>query len=319
MKFYSITRHICQLALLTASMCLFATSQAKQNQTVSPMMQDFQASPMMKSQDDLSASPMMQGFGQNYSDTQDQQNAESYSAGQTKVDDPWESMNRIIFSFDDSLDQYILKPAAEFYNKVMPKPLNRGVHNIYENISNIQNIGNDLLQANFYQATADSWRFLINTTAGIGGTFDVANDMGLYQNDEDFGLTLAHWGYTDSRYLVLPFFGPSTIRDTIGMPIDYFAFSPYPRIKNMRLRYTLYALDIINQRAQLLQYQDLYEKFSLDKYIFVRNAYLQRRAGQIQRNKELSDPYFTLEPPQQPVSTKTEKQAHSGNLSPSYT
>lgn len=295
-----------------------------QTQAASPMMQGYSedtasagVSPMMQGYqgDEESASgvsPMMQGYGAN------QASQTAYTQNQPKVDDPWESMNRVIFSFDDALDEYFLKPVAELYNKIMPKPLNRGIHNIYENVSNVQNIGNDLLQANFYQATSDTWRLFINTTAGLGGTFDVASDIGLYQNDEDFGLTLARWGYTESRYVVLPFFGPSTIRDTIGMPIDYYAFSPYPRIENMRLRYSLYALDIVNQRAQLLKYQDLYEKFSLDKYTFVRDAYLQRRAGQIQRNKELSDPYFTLGAPQKPVSEDTEQKAHTGNLSPSY-
>lgn len=275
-----------------------------QSQAASPMMQDYSA-------DTASAgvSPMMQGYGASQA---------AHTPNQPKVDDPWESMNRVIFSFDDALDEYFLKPAAELYNKIMPKPLNRGVHNIYENVSNVQNIGNDLLQGNFYQATSDTWRLFINTTAGLGGTFDVASDIGLYQNDEDFGLTLARWGYTESRYVVLPFFGPSTIRDTIGMPIDYYAFSPYPRIENMRLRYSLYALDIVNQRAQLLKYQDLYEKFSLDKYTFVRDAYLQRRAGQIQRNNELSDPYFTLTAPKQPVSDETEQKAHTANIAPSY-
>lgn len=211
------------------------------------------------------------------------------------VPDPWESVNRKTFAFNDALDTYVLVPVAKTYNKIMPKPLNKGIYNAFANLNNFPTISNDLLQGNFYQATSDSWRFIINSTAGVGGLFDVAQNMGLESNSEDFGLTLARWGYTDSNYLVLPFFGPSTTRDALGMPVDYFLFNPYNReIPDMRTRYTLYALNIVSKRARLLQYQDFYTQFALDRYTFIRNAYMQQRNNAIERNQQLSDPYFNL-------------------------
>lgn len=210
------------------------------------------------------------------------------------VQDPYEEVNRKVFTFNDTLDTYFLVPVATFYNKVMPKPLNKGIYNIFSNLNNVPTVGNDVLQGNFYQATSDSWRFLINSTAGVGGMFDLASNMGLDANSEDFGLTLARWGYHDSSYLVLPFFGPSTVRDALGLPVDYSLFSPYNLIPGSRAQYTLYALNILSKRAYLLQYQDLYNQIALDRYVFIRNAYLQQRRNAIERNQGLSDPYFNL-------------------------
>lgn len=222
------------------------------------------------------------------------ENSNTMAAAIPPINDPYEGFNRSVFNFNDALDTYFLVPISKFYNKVMPKPLNRGIYNAFSNLNNFPTIGNDLLQGNFYQATSDSWRFFVNSTAGAGGLFDVARNMGLDPNTEDFGLTLARWGYTDSSYLVLPFLGPSTVRDAAGLPVDYFFFSPYNYVEDSRTRYTLYALNIVSKRAQLLQYQNLYNQIALDRYTFIRNAYLQQRANAIDRNQHLSDPYFNL-------------------------
>lgn len=211
------------------------------------------------------------------------------------VCDPWEKINRKTFAFNDALDTHMLVPVAKIYNKIMPKPLSKGIYNIFSNLNNFPTISNDILQGNFYQATSDTWRFIINSTAGIGGLFDAAENVGLENNSEDFGLTLARWGYKNSNYLVLPFFGPSTLRDSFGMPVDYLLFNPYDwTITNMRARYTIYALGIVSKRAQLLQYQNFYNQFALDRYTFVRNAYMQQRRNAIERNQQLSDPYFSI-------------------------
>lgn len=203
--------------------------------------------------------------------------------------DPYQGFNRAMFTFNDKLDIYFLKPIATFYNKVMPKPLNKGVHNVFENINTVPTIANDVLQANFYQASSDFWRLAINTTIGIGGLFDMAERMKLEPYQNDFGLTLARWGYTDSNYLVLPFFGPNTLRDgLIGLPVDYFAFSLYPYLEPPSFRYQVYVLGVIDRRAQLLKFQDVVDEASYDKYVFVRNAYLQRRAYQIEQNNQRS-------------------------------
>jgi len=206
--------------------------------------------------------------------------------------DPYEKFNRVMYTFNDKLDTFILKPIATAYIKIVPKPLSKGISNAFYNIDTIPTVFNDVLQANFYQATSDAWRLGINSTVGILGLFDVAGDIGLEPNKEDFGLTLARWGYTNTNYLVLPFFGPSTPRDAIGLPVDYYLFSIYPHIYPTTQRYELYGLGVISRRASLLQYSDVMEQASIDKYVFLRDAYMQRRAYLIQRNKELGDPYL---------------------------
>lgn len=206
--------------------------------------------------------------------------------------DPYERFNRVMFRFNDALDQFILKPVANVYNAILPKPITKGIGNIFANIDTIPTVFNDVLQANIYQATSDAWRLVINSTVGILGFFDVAAQIGLEPNKEDFGLTLAQWGYKDSNYLVVPFLGPSTPRDALGWPVDYYAFSIYPYIHPKIRRYELYALGVVSRRADLLRYQNVMEQLSVDKYVFLRNAYMQRRAYLIQRNKELGDPYL---------------------------
>ncbi len=258
-----------------------AEPQAPQFQTVSPFMAPPGPSSAIMDNANSSASPMLSS-------------SSTLTSENSPVKDPYENLNRKVFNFNDSLDTHFLVPVSRTYNKIMPKPLNRGIYNFFSNLNNLPTISNDVLQGNFYQATSDSWRFFVNSTAGAAGLFDVANHMGLEPNTEDFGLTLARWGYTDTSYVVLPFLGPSTVRDTAGLPVDFFLFSPYGYIQDPRTSYTLYALNIVSNRAQLLQYQNLYDQIALDRYAFIRNAYLQQRANAIDRNQHLSDPYFNI-------------------------
>jgi len=213
----------------------------------------------------------------------------------TNPKDPYESLNRFMFRFNDVMDKLILKPIAMLYNKIMPKPLSKGINNAFYNIDTVPTVFNDVLQGNFYQATSDTWRLAINSTVGLLGLMDVAADVGLEPNKEDFGLTLAQWGYVQSNYLVLPFFGPSTFRDAIGLPIDYYGFSIYPWIHPLADRYRLYALAVVSKRADLLHFQNVMQQAALDEYTFVRDAYMQRRNYLIERNKQLGDPYLDKE------------------------
>lgn len=210
----------------------------------------------------------------------------------TNPDDPFESFNRVMFRFNEVVDKAILKPVATVYNTVLPKPVAKCFSNFFSNIDTVPTIINDLLQANFYQATSDSWRLFFNSTVGLLGFFDVATRIGLEPNAEDFGLTLAQWGYINSRYLVLPFIGPSTVRDGFAWPINYEFMTIYPYVHPTRARYELFGASVVVKRADLLRYQEVFEQASLDKYSFVRNAYLQRRAYLIERNRELGDPYL---------------------------
>lgn len=209
--------------------------------------------------------------------------------------DPLEGLNRAMFVFNDKIDIFLVKPIALLYNKIIPKPLNQGINNIYNNINGLPTIANDLLQLHFYQMLHDTWRFGVNTTIGIGGLFDIGSRIGLEQNNNDFGLTLARYGWNNSTFLVLPFFGPCTVRDGIEIPVDYYFFMIYPYIYPPARRYELFGLGIINRRAQLLQFESVMEEAAIDKYVFVRNAYLQRRAFQIEQVKNC--PFFSKDQP----------------------
>ncbi len=206
------------------------------------------------------------------------------------VHDPLVGYNRVMFTINDKLDKYIVKPTAEFYNKIVPRPLNLGIDNIFNNISGTAIILNDLLQANFYQSTRDAWRFAINTTVGVGGTFDIGQRVGLSFDTNGFGLTLMKWGYENSAYFVVPLLGPKTIRDTIAIPANVYTV-PITYFANMALRNSLFGVGLLDKRAQLLRFQKVYDEMAIDPYIFQRSAYLQHRAYLAQRVSELNNPY----------------------------
>ncbi len=218
--------------------------------------------------------------------------AENDDAAPAVNHDPYERFNRAMFQFNETFDILVMKPIATLYIKIIPKPLSKGLSNFYNNIDTIPTVANDVLQANFYQGTSDAWRLAINSSIGILGFFDVATDMGLEPNKEDFGLTLAQWGYRNSNYLVLPFLGPGTVRDQIGWPINYLFLTIYPYIYPVTQRNELYLTGLVVKRAELLRYQNVLEEASLDDYTFIRDAYMQRRAYQLERNAELNDPYL---------------------------
>ncbi len=199
--------------------------------------------------------------------------------------------NRVVFHFNDTLDRLFLKPVATLYNKIVPRPLHKGITNFFSNIDNIPTIVNDVLQFKLYYALNDSWRLVINSTVGILGLVDVGSRIGLKPHHEDFGLTMAHWGYKNSNYFVVPFFGPGTIRDVLGWPVDYFLFSIYPHINNTTVRYSIYGVGIVDRRSNLLQYQDVFDQVAIDRYVFMRNAYLQHRNYQIQENEKPRDAF----------------------------
>ncbi|WP_349573352.1 MlaA family lipoprotein [Azotobacter salinestris] len=194
-------------------------------------------------------------------------------------EDPWEGVNRAIFRFNDTLDSYFLKPVAQGYQKITPQFLEDGVHNVYRNMGDVGNLANDLLQAKFHDAGVDSSRLLLNSTLGVLGFFDVATKMGLDRNDEDFGQTLGAWGVQSGPYVVLPFFGPSTVRDAGGLVVDSYT-KPYPYMDDdIRTRNIMFGLNVVDTRASLLSAEKL---ITGDKYVFIRNAYLQNREFKVQ-------------------------------------
>ena len=198
--------------------------------------------------------------------------------GPTEPHDPFESYNRAIYSFNEEFDEAIGKPVAEFYRDVLPKPVNKGMTNFFSNINDVTVLANDILQLKAMQAMQDTARIFFNTTIGLLGFIDVASHMELPKHNEDFGQTLGYWGVPNGPYFVLPFFGPSTIRDSAGLGVDYAVFYPiFNRIDNSTVQWSLFALDLIDQRADLLGASKLLEVAALDPYAFTREAYLQRR------------------------------------------
>lgn len=199
--------------------------------------------------------------------------------------DPWEGFNRAMFTFNDTLDFYFLKPIATGYDKVMPDPLQSGVSNFFNNAGEIVTVINDLLQGKFKQAGLDSTRFVVNSTVGMFGFIDIGSRIGLEKNDEDFGQTLGYWGVSSGPYLVLPIFGPNTVRDTAGKAPDYFV-SPYNAVDHDLTRYSIRAVDVVDLRTSFLEAEKL---IAGDRYSFFRDAYLQRREFQINDGKMSED------------------------------
>lgn len=195
-------------------------------------------------------------------------------------DDPLEDYNRAMYSFNDFADRTVLKPTAKLYDAVTPDPISQGISNIFSNLNDITVILNDLLQFKWEQAAHDMGRFALNSTVGFAGIFDVAGYAGHKKNNEDFGQTLGAWGVDSGAYIVLPFFGPSTVRDSFGLVGDIYT-APVVYINDVGTRNTLIATRFIDTRAYLLGTKDILSKAALDEYIFVRDAYLQRRQNLI--------------------------------------
>ena len=200
-------------------------------------------------------------------------------------EDPWEGFNRPVFSFNDTLDTYALKPVAKGYQAVTPQFFEDGVHNVFRNIGDVTNLANNLLQGKVHDAGVDGGRLIFNTTFGLLGFFDVASEMGLQRNDEDFGQTLGYWGLSSGPYLVLPLLGPSTVRDALGIYPDSYA-EPYRYMHDVSARNTVAGMKIIDARANLLSAEKL---ITWDKYIFIRNAYLQSREFKVKDGQVVDD------------------------------
>jgi phospholipid-binding lipoprotein MlaA len=182
-----------------------------------------------------------------------------------------------MFAFNENVDKYAFKPVAKGYNFIMPGFANKAVTNFFNNVDDIVVFFNQLLQFKFAEATATSARFVYNTTFGLLGLIDVATDMDLPKNEEDFGQTLAVWGVDSGPYLVLPLIGPRTIRDSAGLVVDWTYFDPI--FNRQTLQQTLVTLTIkyIDMRADLLKASNILDDTVPDKYSFIRDAWLQRR------------------------------------------
>ena len=190
--------------------------------------------------------------------------------------DPWENWNRKVFAFNEGLDQKVLKPVATAYTEIVPQPVRTGAGNFFGNVLDAWSAVNNLLQGKVPQSIQDVMRFGTNTLFGLFGFVDIATEMGFDHQYEDFGQTLGRWGVPAGAYVVLPVFGPSSVRDAAALPLDRPA-SPALIINDGSTQAGIITLQIINTRASLLGASKVIDDISLDKYTFVRDAYLQRR------------------------------------------
>ncbi|WP_025732742.1 MlaA family lipoprotein [Carnimonas nigrificans] len=202
--------------------------------------------------------------------------------------DPWEGFNRGVFAFNDTLDHYAFRPVARGYDAVTPDPVQDGVRNFFGNIGDVGTTVNGVLQGNPMIVGTSLSRVLLNTTLGIGGLLDPASRLGIEKRHEDFGKTFAAWGFKSGPFMMLPLLGPSTVRDTMGLPGDWFS-DAVTYIDNSYARWGLRAVDLVQVRADLLDQEKLMQNG--DRYTFIRDAWMQRRQFEIDGNKVTNDPF----------------------------
>ena len=194
----------------------------------------------------------------------------SISVVSEEVNDPFEEINRKTYAFNEKLDEILVKPIAETYSKAPPK-IKNGVTNFFNNLEEVDTFINQLLQGKPKKSLNDLTRFMINTTIGLGGFIDVASKMGLQRHEEDFGQTLAVWGVGEGPYIMLPFLGPSTLRDTVSRPVSSFLSVSF-HMTETDVNIALKSIDALETRERLLDVESL---LSGDKYSFVKDAYIQ--------------------------------------------
>jgi phospholipid-binding lipoprotein MlaA len=201
--------------------------------------------------------------------------------GERDPRDPWEGFNRGVYRFNETFDEYVAQPVARTYVAVLHQEIRIRVGNFFSNIQDLLIGANNLLQGKFEDGVNDFARFGFNSTIGLLGIHDVASDFpGLEKHNEDFGQTLGRWGASPGPYLILPFLGSSTVRDAAGTAVDWMV-QPVGEVRPIELRNTLYGLYFVDTRAQLLDASRILEEAALDKYVFQRDAYLQRRRSLI--------------------------------------
>jgi phospholipid-binding lipoprotein MlaA len=194
--------------------------------------------------------------------------------------DPWEGLNRKTFAFNDALDRAVLKPLAQGYQKVTPAFAQEGVNNFYGNLEDVGTTLNNLLQGKIGEGLSDAGRVVVNSVFGVFGLWDVATPLGLEKHDEDFGQTLGWWGVAPGPYFVIPFLGPSTVRDAPAKAVDpswYYSSA----IDNNAIYWSWWGLDKVRSRANLFKAEGVLEQAALDKYSFIRDAWWQRRRNQV--------------------------------------
>ena len=215
--------------------------------------------------------------------------------------DPLEPFNRTVFNFNDGVDRAILKPVATAYRDVTPSPVRTGVSNFFGNISDVWSVVNNVLQLKPKEALETGMRVAFNTIFGFAGVLDIGTEMRLEKNKQDFGQTLGHWGVESGPYVVLPFFGPSSVRDTVGSLVDANA-DLVNRTDWVRVRNSLATLRVVDTRARFLDAGDILDQAALDKYSFTRDLYMQRRSNSIGKVPVPPEERYDLPAPTAPAA-----------------
>lgn len=210
--------------------------------------------------------------------------------------DPFEPLNRAIYQVNETVDLVVVEPAAKLYRYLLPQLVRTSVGNVLSNVTEIRNIANNALQGKFATAYSTFGRLAINSTLGLLGLFDVASEAGIEKSNEDFGQTLGWWGVGDGPYMVLPLFGPSSVRDTVAWPADIY-LDPFTYVKPTRARRQIWAGRMVHKRAEGIDAMKVMEGAALDEYEFVRDGYLQRRRNLVYDGKPPPDKDLTLKPP----------------------
>ena len=208
--------------------------------------------------------------------------------------DPWEPFNRSVFEFNEGLDTYLLKPVVAAYRFILPEFVREGIYNFFSNYSDIYTALQNLLQGKPDDAFNDLMRVSVNTIFGLGGLIDVATPGGLEKHKEDWGQTFGVWGIPSGPYVVLPFFGPSTVRDTFGTAADLETDYLFKYIPDVGLRNSITGLRVVNARNTYYEAGDLLDGAAIDKYSFLRDAYLQRREYQINEGRNDEEPLMPV-------------------------
>jgi phospholipid-binding lipoprotein MlaA len=211
------------------------------------------------------------------------------TSGTPNPKDPWEGYNRPMYEFNDTVDKAVLKPISQGYQKVTPDFVQQGVSNFFENLQDLGTGLNNLLQGKLTEGAGDLGRLVVNSTIGILGLWDVATPMGLEKHHEDFGQTLGWWGVPPGPYFIIPLLGPSTLRDAPARYVDP-SFAYNRGIDDVAARNSLFGLDVVRTRANLLKAEKVLDEAALDRYSFTRDAWLQRRRNMVFDGKPPKDP-----------------------------
>ena len=220
--------------------------------------------------------------------------------------DPWEGWNRKVFNFNEKLDENVLRPVATAYSDLVPQPARQAVDNFFGNFSDAWSAVNLFLQGRFKNGATQTMRVAVNSVFGLAGLIDISTPAGLEKQSEDLGRTLGYWGVKTGPYIVWPILGPSSLRDSVTLPANVY-FSPAYIFDDGEYKVGITALQLINTRANLLRVTDMLDGIALDKYTFIRDAYLQRRNIKTHKEQEEDDDYEVITPDEKPVNPQGDR------------